>query len=227
MGPIQFLKLFLKKLFSYVWRNLMFRRRIYRLFMFATDWVKGVDFERIESLDKLGLNKLSSEQYEATKLFELNGVLNSINIPKNCTAIDFGAGKGKVVNFLSKNPKIEKVSGIEISKRLVRIANNNLKKLGSVNTKMYCVDARKTPIFLIDEAQLFYFYNPFPREVFDEVFRLIENSLITNKPRKAILIYFNPVFDDIVSKSKVFYKRTKYKNKISQASFMVYFTKEF
>lgn len=222
MGPVGIVRKLSKKALAKY--SAALKRRLYRASVFFVDYIKGVDFEKIESTQKLKLDAQVAEQYESTKTFELKKVLNSIDVPFDCAAIDFGAGKGRVVHFLSTIPRIRKVTGVELSRELTDIAELNLARLRSSNAKMLCSDARQTPIQLINEAQIFYFYNPFPRDVFVEVFRMIEESILAGNKRPAILIYFNPIFDDVVSNSPAFVRRREFDNSISSASTVAYFT---
>lgn len=208
------------------WRGIAnprrWRRVVYRLSVLLYERFQGIDFERMESVGRLGLNESVSEQYQASKLVELKKVFADIQIPPRCKAIDFGAGKGRVVWYLSTLPQIEKATGIEVSEALVNIAKKNFRRLRATNAAMLHCDARAVPAEVLDEATLFYFYNPFPRKVFEDVFRRIEESVCFRNPRSSVLIYFNPVYEDLILRSPAFRRKSDYINAISNAKIAVF-----
>ena len=121
---------------------------------------------------------------------------------------------------------MDKVTGVEISENLVRQARKNLQRLKAKNTEILCCNAIDLPSELLDETTLFYFYNPFPKEIFDQVFHAIEQSIRVSRPRTAILIYFNPVCEGIITQSPVFVRKVDYSNKISLAKTSVFYMGE-
>lgn len=187
---------------------------LYRRFALLMDWINGTDFEKLETIDELCLKPENSEQYEATKGFEIRKVIRDIPLKNETIAIDFGSGKGRMLCFFIKQQIVKKVYGIEISGKLVEIARHNIQKLGLTGISILNMDAIETPDKLIDESNLFYLYNPFPKTVFDSVIRKIEFSLIRNK-REAYLIYFNPIHQATIEDSPMFAKYGTYNNLIS------------
>ena len=196
---------------------------LYRKTMFLTDTFCKVDFEEMVPKDELGvnLNEDAVEQYECTKLFEIKRIFRKIAFPPDSVAIDFGSGKGKMLYFFSKQKNIKKVYGIEISEKLVNIANYNMAKLRIDNVEIYHLNAAETQSHILDECNIFYFYNPFPMKVFKAVLQQIELSLIRHN-RCAYLLYFNPVYAKIIDHSSMFEKHAVYSNIISFAKTFVY-----
>ena len=199
----------------------LFLKFCYHHFALLKDWVDSTDFEKIESIDELNLKPENSEQYEATKIFEIKKIVKDIPFRKESIAIDFGSGKGRMVCFLAKQNFVRKVWGIEISDKLVEIAKHNIQKLGLAGIKILNIDAKKTPSNIIDESNLFYLYNPFPKSVFDSVIKKIEVSLKQNK-REVYLIYFNPIHASTIENSPMFKRYKTYNNLISFAKTAVF-----
>lgn len=95
----------------------------YRGLSILYEFVLGLDIQRMESLDAIGLNANQSVEYEASKGFELKRALTAANLPRNSVSIDFGSGKGAALIQLARHDHIRHVFGVELSSRLVIIAN--------------------------------------------------------------------------------------------------------
>jgi SAM-dependent methyltransferase len=116
--------------------------------------------------------------------------------------VDFGCGKGGILISLSKYP-FSKIAGVEISPDLVEIAKNNIKKLKIRNIVIECCDASEFK--KLNEYNYFYFFDPFPCVVMNEVVLNIEKS-VTENPRKVTIIYLNPFCHELVEARKFFVK---------------------
>lgn len=222
VGLLRTLQLLRKTVLHRISQRGIIKKKLYKYWQLTLDRVRGTDFERIESVKKLRLRPDSSEQYEASKPFELEKVFRGLDLPKDCVAIDFGAGKGKIVWFLSKLPGIKKVIGVELSPDLVQIAQENLEKVKAKDYELINLDVCNLTDEIIGGATLFYFYNPFPRKIFEKVFWAIEDSLRKRRVKRAILVYFNPLCDDIITCSRLLKSRRVYANSISNAPTHVY-----
>ena len=163
-------------------------------------------------------------RYEGTKKFELNRMLNMIDISNDSVAIDFGSGKGRAISCLALDSSIKKVYGVELSEQLVKISKENLRRLKVNNYEVLHVDARDIPDDILDEVNLIYLYNPFPKVVMSDVFKKIEESLV-RLPRMMMVIYFNPLHDEELVGSSVFKLQTVIKNPISNSDFHIYVTR--
>lgn len=183
--------------------------------------MQGLDFSQIESLDSLKLKKEHSEQYETTKLFELKKWLRFIPQNTKYTAIDFGSGKGTILVALATIKNFQHIYGIEISKKLIDIAHKNLENRKINNVDLINMNASDIPIDIINKCNFFFFYNPFPYNIFISVFKKIETSIMKNK-RDTIIIYFNPVHSSIIENSDYFVNTFKLKNSLSVADTYIY-----
>ncbi len=114
--------------------------------------------------------------------------------------LDFGCGKGGILISLSKYP-FSKIGGVEISPELVQIAKDNIRKLDIRNVAIECCDAAEFKD--LDEYNYFYFFDPFPEVVMQDVLRNIEQSIL-DRPRKITIIYLNPFCHELIESRGVF-----------------------
>jgi hypothetical protein len=123
---------------------------------------------------------------------------------------------------MSELDRVEISRGVEISDQLCRIAQKNISILRCRNCEILNTDVRKIPKRLIDDTNVFYFYNPFPRSVLLKTLEFIYDSL-DKREFGIVIIYFNPVCADTIEEvfSDRFYT-SNYKNKISNAITSVY-----
>lgn len=198
------------------------RQRMYRLITEMRDRLKGLDFERIESVKDLSLDPKFSQQYEGSKIEELDDLFKKIDLPRPIRFMDLGSGKGRVLCYVANLDDVEIVRGIEISERLVNIARRNIAILRCQRCEVINLDVRQLTKDLIDDTNVFYFYNPFPRQVFYEIIKRVYESIIL-RSTSAVIIYFNPMFGDVIE--EMFSDRMRvqvYSNKISNAVTKVY-----
>ena len=170
------------------------RYKRYALFLF--NWIfkekiRGLDFTmRDKSLLKQADGKLHG--YSITPEKHLKEIFSNLSIQSTDKFIDIGCGKGFVLRYASKFPFIE-ILGIDIDKRLIDIANQNLTKLKLENVKAICVDAITFDLY--SDYTHFFFFNPFGIEVFSQVF----DKILQSTPRRKItVIYYNPTCADYI-----------------------------
>ena len=113
---------------------------------------------------------------------------------RNFAFVDFGCGKGKTL-LLAAELGFREIIGVEISRELIAIANDNVKvylnRTGrDTRCQLVCTDARDYRMLPCGPA-VFYFHNPFGEEVIREVLKNIERSLAA-APREAYIVYLNP-----------------------------------
>jgi hypothetical protein len=114
------------------------------------------------------------------------------------TFIDFGSGKGRALLLAAEFP-FRKIQGVELAPQLHEAACENLRvcrqdRLKCRDIESVCADAVAYPI--PDGPAVFYFYNPFVREVMAQVVDNIRASL-ERCPRDAVVLYYAPEFDDL------------------------------
>lgn len=174
------------------WGEFFFRLRVY---------LGEIDLKNV-STDDLNLSPARTHEYSNSGGLHLETVLRSLNITSRDTIVDLGSGKGGALITFAKYP-FAKITGVELSPELAAIAEKNLKKLGITNVKTVVSDA--ADFTDLDMYNYFYFFNPFPRAVMNAVIQNITASL-HKRPRKLIIIYFNPEFHDVIVTDSPFQK---------------------
>jgi Methyltransferase domain len=174
------------------WREFMFRVHVH---------VFKIDLKNAY-LDELNLPEERSHYYANSGGLYLEKVLRNLKISPRDAIVDFGSGKGGALITFSRYP-FSKITGIELSSELVAIAKDNLKKLNITTIGMITSDA--ADFTDLEEYNYFYFFNPFPCSVMSVVIHNIRSSLIT-RPRKAVIIYFNPECHDAIVTDSPFVK---------------------
>ncbi len=116
--------------------------------------------------------------------------------------IDLGSGKGRTLLLASELP-FKKIIGVELSPRLHRIAQENIRKYRSTTQQCQeieavCLNAAAYPIPA--EPAVIYLYNPFKEVV---MLRVLENLRLSLQahPREVFILYCNPVLDDLLDGS--------------------------
>lgn len=178
--------------------------------------IKGLDLDYV-SLENLGLSVDRSRRHEESGGPYLKKVLKTLDIQKSNRALDLGSGKGGAVLTLSMFPFSE-IVGVEISDRLIGIAEANVAKMGVRNVHFVSCDAGKFTD--LDRFTHIYMFNPFPQPVMKEVMDNLSASLF-RKSRIVTLIYYNPVCHDVVMNSGLFTSYIQFKYTYS-AYFYIY-----
>lgn len=129
-------------------------------------------------------------------------IMANFNITRNDAIVDFGSGKGGILISLSKYP-FSKITGVELAPDLVDISWKNIRKLRISNVEIKCCDA--AGFKELQGYNYFYFFDPFPCNVVQDVLENIEQS-IRNQPRKTTIIYLNPSCHDVMEASTIFSK---------------------
>jgi hypothetical protein len=153
---------------------------------------------RLSNLDIENKNWIYGIPYEPTCYVDFGQVLAKLAeleiAYEQFIFIDFGSGKGRPVLMASALP-FEKIIGIEFSKKLTSIANNNLSLYPKEEKKckdieFICTDAAE--YCLPEEPLVLYFFNPFREPVMSQVINNVAASF-RKKPRRIVVLYFNPV----------------------------------
>lgn len=123
-------------------------------------------------------------RYESTAVWILREAFAKNQIQPEDVIVDAGCGTGRVLAWLISKRYKNRIVGVELDERLVRIAKNTLNKFR--NVEIVHGDVRNS---MPDDATLFYMFNPFEKELMvDFKNRLVEKY--ANK-RTIKVIYFN------------------------------------
>jgi len=127
--------------------------------------------------------------YEPTPYTVLERLANSGYITKKNTVIDYGCGKGRVDFFLSYQTRCKSI-GVEYDDRI---------HVGAMENKKTAVSGGRTEFLLgsaenydvPEEADRFYFFNPFSVTLLRKVLNKIEESYYQN-PREMLFFFYYP-----------------------------------
>lgn len=146
------------------------------------------------SLESIGLSADIGSWYENSGGPDLKVVIKSFPKNTNASIIDFGCGKGGALITLSQCG-FRSVDGLDISKDLLLIAKNNLRKLNIRNVKLFCSSAAS--FTELHKYTFIYMFNPFPPPIMNDVISNINES-IEKYPREITIIYKNPVCHNVI-----------------------------
>ncbi len=155
---------------------------------------------KLATVDTLNLPSETCHSYSDSGRGDLIDLLSYLAIQEGDAIIDFGCGKGGALMAFSECP-FAKITGIDISNKLVTIAKNNLSKLKITNAEVFCCDAKE--FNMLDDYNYVYFFNPFPCSVMRKVMENIQLSL-SRKKRELKIIYLNPECHDIIIENGLF-----------------------
>jgi SAM-dependent methyltransferase len=206
------------RIFQYIYyffRSLYYRgfANTFKLLSYEGKYEKqlGINTHSIVNLNKLTLAGENSEQnhhYQGASYYILFSIFEKLPIEtKNLPLIDYGCGKGRAL-FVAEQCGFTNLIGVDIAKELIDDANANkavyVRKNSQSKIDFLFEDATK---YLIpDNAQVFYFFNPFGEEVLQKVIDNIKES-VKQHPRKVYCIYLNPKYKAVFEENgfKVFY----------------------
>ncbi len=124
--------------------------------------------------------------YETVSHLVIAAVLHCAGISTEDIVYVLGSGKGRAVAHLARM-KLRKVVGIELSEELCRISRDNMERL---KMRLSPVEIRNQDVIGadLDEATVFYMFNPFGPETMRTFLSKIDGS----RPGVRI-IYLNPL----------------------------------
>ena len=126
--------------------------------------------------------------YEPTPYVVLERLVSSGFLTKDNVVVDYGCGKGRVDFFLASKIGCKTI-GIEYDRRIYESAMENKKTYsGKQKPDFLCISAEE---YRIEEADCFYFFNPFSVEILCSVIGKIITSYYEN-PRKVRLFFYYP-----------------------------------
>ena len=186
---------------SDVW---MYCRYIFKnVNLFFIQMFTGVDFRgRYEEVHK------QFRGYEGC--YRLDNVMKQLELNDNDTILDVGCGKGLFLYYARKY-NFETICGIDYSENLIKIANDNIKKINDKRISVECCDARLYQEY--HKYNYFFFCNPFSEFIMEDVVKKICESRKSNS-RKISVIYQFPFSKNVFEKFGFMIKFEKYPNVI-------------
>lgn len=132
--------------------------------------------------------------YEPTPYNVLERLVESGYIESDDKVIDYGCGKGRVGFFLNHELGCSTI-GVEYDEKIFRNLEQNLTAYGrNRGVDAVCIPAE---MFKVEDATVFYFFNPFSVEILQSVIGQILDSYY-NRPRDMRLFFYYPE-DEYVS----------------------------
>ena len=127
--------------------------------------------------------------YEPTPYSVLERLANSGYITKKNTLIDYGCGKGRVDFFLSYQTRCKSI-GVEYDDRIHAGTLENQKSAVSGGRTQFVLGSAEN-YEVPEDADRFYFFNPFSVTLLRKVMNKIEESYYKN-PREILLFFYYP-----------------------------------
>lgn len=170
-------------------------------------WVrlKGLDL-RGESEEEIQIDRFRGNGHADSGGPDLVRVLKTLNISFSDRILDLGSGKGGALLAMSQFSFAE-IVGVELSQRMIDVAQQNIIKVGVTNVRMIHADASIFDDY--DRFNYVYMFNPFPARIVGDVMHHLETSLV-RRPRKITLIYKYPGCPDELINSSLFSKETQF-----------------
>lgn len=187
--------------------------RVFFLFEYARSCVE----ERLEAFDARFGTDTSAPVFERNQKTEVHfyvpttasviyQILDALPLePNKFVFVDMGSGKGRALLVASEFP-FRKIVGIELSRQLHRIAEDNVERYapGSQQCSMFHLRCMNALDYVYeDDPVVLFLFDPFGRDILEKVIRNLEASLRSH-PREAYVAYVYPQYDDLLQRSPMF-----------------------
>jgi len=128
--------------------------------------------------------------FETIAHFVIEKVIRQAELKEEDVAFVLGCGKGRVVCHLARR-NLQKVIGIEISSKLISVAQENVQKLQGrrAPVEIHNADAASADL---SKGNIFFMFNPFGAETLKHVIENIQNSHNISRTR-IVIIYVNVI----------------------------------
>lgn len=160
--------------------------------------INTIEVDRLHHQEIKSNNLSHASIYQAINYYLIEKALEYIKSEKaNNYFVDFGCGKGRAI-AVAAGYGFKQITGIDFAPKLCQLAWENIKKIKpgfpSANFKIICGDAADYQID--NEANVFFFFNPFDEVIMLKVAKNILLSL-KEKDRKIYIVYANPLHKEI------------------------------
>ena len=125
----------------------------------------------------------------------------NINLSE-CTFIDIGSGKGRVLLMAADYP-FRRILGVELIPELHRIAKENIGKYKSDSQQCFAIDSIQgdaSEFIFPPEPTVLYLFNPLPESGLATMVSNLEHSL-REHPRPMFVLYHNPLLEPVLTQS--------------------------
>ncbi len=160
--------------------------------------IKTLSIVNLNNLTLAGKTSIENHHYQGASYYILFKVFNLLPQElKNKTLIDYGCGKGRAL-FVAEDCGFKKLIGVDIAKELIDDAKNNevLYKKKNLDSQFRFEFEDATKYKIPNDADVFYFFNPFGKLILQDVITNIKVS-VKEHPRCVYCVYLNPLFRNI------------------------------
>ncbi len=144
-----------------------------------------------------GKEKRKYSVYEASEYEGLNKIFELVKLCPNDTLVDFGCGMGRVLFFCNQRFMCN-VKGIEYDKEIFHKLEDNCEfyhvRFHGQREKFTLLNMKAEDYVIAPEDNVFYFFNPFSREILEGVLESILQS-VKMEPRKVMVIFYYCTYD--------------------------------
>ena len=165
---------------------------------FGADLVKTIPKEDFDYDFKFATNSGVSRQIGLADV--IASLETDVEVQRHMKALDVGCGKGGAIMMMKQSFLFDRVDGIELSPKICKIAEDNMKKL---NIESNIMNVSATEFDKYGNYDLLYLYDPFRGEVFLEALRQIEYA-VRNRSKPIFLVYANPYHHKDIVEGGVF-----------------------
>lgn len=159
---------------------------------------KFEDFLGIESTEIVYNNRYNDDyfRYEPTSYSGLICAFDEMEdvLTKYDRLVDFGCGKGRVLFYVNQRFQCE-VCGIEVDEELYELALDNRAyyntRFRDTMEKIEIINGKAEEYEIRPEDNVFYFFNPFEINIFEQVMKHIMES-VERHPRKVFVMMYYP-----------------------------------
>jgi len=158
------------------------------------DFRKGIDTLSAVATEDLGLESKADltkcSRYVPSFASCVRDVLDRLEKDVDFSSgnlVDMGSGKGKVL-FVASDYGFKKIIGVEYSKDLHVICENNIQRIGA-NDRIFSLNIDGSTYQPEPDNLIYYFFNPFKGELLDAC---LKNIICSDIPFDGYLIYASP-----------------------------------
>ena len=176
--------------------NYTFTLRAKRWMKFLLNYTKermrGLDFSMVY-VGEIQRNTDEFHGYSMTDADDMKRMLRSLPADAGkLSFLDVGCGKGMCMKCAVESG-YKKVAGLDLDEHLLGIARKNMKKL---KIDVDCIYANAMEFKNYADYDVFYFYNPFGKSIFEQVIQKIKDSQ-SERNREIWILYYHPVFGEV------------------------------
>lgn len=165
------------------------KRWVRFLLNYINEKAHGLDFSMVYVGD-IQRNIDEFHGYSMTDAGDMKRMLRSVPIDAGkASFLDVGCGKGMCMKCAVESG-YQKVAGLDLDEHLLDIARSNMKKL---KMDVHCIHANAVKFTGYADYDVFYFYNPFGKPVFEQVIQKLKDSQ-HERNRDIWVVYYHPVF---------------------------------